>query len=197
MKELFVSMPDSLSMVMTQVNRADCVDFIASKMEAKVTNRFDRPSIVTHLTDDYARVQVSAQSTWEMRRLPLKDTVNVICMVTTVSGPVKDSHIRFYDTRWNELESSRFLSGRPVADDFFPVPDEARRGSLQDLRRKADVTFMQASLSEEAPVLSFTYTTPDYLNKEDGDKLKAYMRKTPIVYEWRDKRFVAKQEVPE
>ena len=41
-KTLFVNMPDSLSPLLTKVNRADCVDFLESKMKAQVENRFGK-----------------------------------------------------------------------------------------------------------------------------------------------------------
>jgi len=39
-KTFFKNMPDSLSPLLTAVNRADCIDFLESKMKAEVTNRF-------------------------------------------------------------------------------------------------------------------------------------------------------------
>ena len=35
-KTLFVNMPDSLSPLLTKVNREDCIDFLESKMKAQV-----------------------------------------------------------------------------------------------------------------------------------------------------------------
>ena len=81
LKEIFVHLPDTLSPILTPVNRADCVDFIASYMMARVTNRFNRTSEVKTLTDDYLLAQVTESSVWEMRRLPLNDCVSVVCWV--------------------------------------------------------------------------------------------------------------------
>ena len=44
MKDVFINMPDSISGVLTKVNREDCVDFLASNMKAQVTNLYDRQS---------------------------------------------------------------------------------------------------------------------------------------------------------
>ena len=41
-KTLFVNMPDSLSPLLTKVNREDCIDFLESKMKAQVENRFGK-----------------------------------------------------------------------------------------------------------------------------------------------------------
>ena len=66
-KTCFTNMPDSLSPLLTAVNRADFIDFLESKMKAEVTNRFGGKSEMTELTPDYIRVQVTPQSTWQMK----------------------------------------------------------------------------------------------------------------------------------
>ena len=83
-KTLFVNMPDSLSPLLTKVNREDCIDFLESKMKAQVENRFGKKSEMTDLGKDYIRMQMSAQSTWQMKVLALNDSTNVICTVSTV-----------------------------------------------------------------------------------------------------------------
>lgn len=194
LKDLFVHMPDTLSLVMSDVNRADCVDFLASNMKAQVTNRFNHTSEVKALTDDYLQAQVTKNSVWEMRRLPLRDSLSVICVVKTVKAPVEDSHIRFYSSDWQELPAVDFLPALPSADDFFQTPSPEKADSLNELRRKADITFIKASLSPKDNTLSFTYTTPDYLNREDREKIKPYLKSTPVVYEWREGTFVLREE---
>ena len=37
-------------------------------------------------------------------------------------------------------------------------------------------------VSEDKPIISFTYTTPDYLAKTEREKLVVYIRKEPVVY---------------
>ena len=78
-KTLFVNMPDSLSPLLTKVNREDCIDFLESKMKAQVENRFGKKSEMTDLGKDYIRMQMSVQSTWQMKVLALNDSTNVIC----------------------------------------------------------------------------------------------------------------------
>ena len=43
-KTLFVNIPDSLTPLLTKVNREDCIDFLESKMKAQVENRFGKKS---------------------------------------------------------------------------------------------------------------------------------------------------------
>lgn len=195
MKELFVSMPDTLSLILTPVNRADCIDFLASDMRARVTNRFNKTSEVTALTDDYLCAQVTESSVWEMRSLPLEDATSVICFIKTVKASAEDSHIMFFTQDWQPLPLRDFLPTLPAADDFFRTELEltqAQADSLNELRKQTYITFIKASLSPTDNTLSFTYTTPEYMNHEDREKIKAYLRETPITYIWENKHFIRK-----
>ena len=57
------------------------------------------------------------------------------------------------------------------------------------IRKKADMHLMKASLSKDDGSLTFIYTTPNYLNKEDQEKLLPHLRKEPIILRWQDGKF--------
>lgn len=187
-KTLFVNMPDSLSPLLTAVNRADCIDFLESNMRALVENRFGRKSEMTVLGEDYIRMQMSPQTAWQMKVLPVNDSTKVVCTVSTVCAPVCDSDIKFYTTDWKELPAEEFLSARPVMDDFFQAADSTNYDFI-NARRHADMLLMQAELSKEAPTLTFTLTTPRYMEKETAEKLKPFLRRS-IVYSWKDGKLI-------
>lgn len=190
LRSCFVDMPDSLSVLLTKVNREDFGDFLDSKMKAEVKNRFGRMSEMKTLTSDYLDLQLSAGSRVEMKLLPLNDSVKVICVVHTYSGPVEDSKVSFYDTKWQELPAARFLA-LPTEDAFYqPAVSPTDEETLRNLRAKADQFLCRAQLSETDSTLSFTYTTPRYLDEETARQLKPYLRATPIIYRWKDGRFV-------
>lgn len=187
-KTVFVNMPDSLSTLLTAVNRADCIDFLESKMKAKVENRFDRESEMTDLSKDYIRIRMTSQSIWEMKLLATSDTTQVICTVSTACAPVCDSSIRFYTTDWKELPVSGFISALPVMDDFFETPDSASAYDYNNARLQADMLLMKAELSTSGNTLTFSLTTPEYMEKEAADKLQPFIRR-PIVYTWKEGTF--------
>ena len=175
-KTCFTNMPDSLSPLLTAVNRADFIDFLESKMKAEVTNRFGGKSEMTELTPDYIRVQVTPQSTWQMKLLSVNDSTRLICTVSTVCAPACDSHIKFYTTGWEELPAASYLASLPNMDDFIvPASDTVDVYRYQDARLK-DAT------------LTFTFTTPDYMEKEAAEKLKPFLR-APITYTWKEGKF--------
>ena len=188
MKSVFIAMPDSITPLLTKVNKEDCVDFLDSQMKAAVKNRFDGTAEMKVLTEDYTLVQTSEIGTLEMKLLPINDSTKVVCMVKTVCASACDSDVRFYASDWSkELDAASFLQ-RPSADVFFlPNDTLSEEGTL--IRKKADMHLMKASLSKDEPTLTFIYTTPDYLNKEDKEKLLPHLRKEPVVLEWKDGKF--------
>ena len=110
LRSLFVAMPDSVLPLLTKTNRMDCIDFLDSNMKAEVKNRFNNTSELKVLTKDYLELQLTSQSSVEMKLLPMNDSVKVVCMVHTVCGPVCDSEITFYDTQWKQLPSKNFIT---------------------------------------------------------------------------------------
>ena len=188
MKSVFVAMPDSVTPLLTKVNREDCIDFLDSNMKAVVKNRFGNVAEMKVLTDDYVLMQTSEVGTLEMKLLPLADSTKVICMVKTVNVPVADSSVRFYTSDWSQqLDVKEFLQ-LPSMDAFF-LPNDSLKDEAILTRKKADMHLMKAQLSKEDTFLTFTYTTPDYLNEEDREKLSPHLRKEPIVLRWSEGKF--------
>lgn len=189
-RTLFVHMPDSLSPLLTAVNRADCIDFLDSKMRAVVTNTLGGKSEMTTLSPDYIRVQLTSKSTWQMKVLPLPgDTARIICTVSTAYAPAADSRFRFYTTDWRELPAADFLPALPAMSDFLSaVPDSADTPRLRDARRQADLLFLRADLQPDSTSLSWTLETPRYMAKEAAEELKPFIRRS-VVYQWQDGAF--------
>lgn len=188
MKSVFIAMPDSITPLLTKVNKEDCVDFLDSNMKAEVKNRFDGTAEMKVLTEDYVLVQTSEIGTLEMKLLPVNDSTKVVCMVKTVCASACDSEIRFYTSDWKqELDKKGYLQW-PDAGTFFLPKDSLSEEDVL-IRQKADMNLMKASLSKDNPTLAFIYTTPDYLNLEDKEKLKLHLRKEPVVLEWKDGKF--------
>ncbi len=188
-KTCFVNMPDSLSPLLTAVNRADCVDFLASDMKAQVTNTLGGKSEMTELTADYIRIQTTEQSSWQMKLLPLNDSTKVICVVQTACAPACDSHFKFYTTGWHELPAQDYLPATPAIADFIAeAADTTDVYEYQDARRQADLPLFKAELSKDDTSLTFILATPDYMAKDAAEKLRPYILPA-LTYAWRDGQF--------
>ena len=112
----------------------------------------------------------------------------MVCAVSTVCAPACDSHIRFYTTDWKELPADGFLPSEPHIDNFFTSSDSTDYDFI-DARLQADMTLMKAELSKEDETLTFTLTTPEYMEKETAEKLKPFLRRS-IVYTWKGGKFI-------
>ena len=188
MKSVFVAMPDSITPLLTKVNREDFIDFLDSNMKAEVKNRFGNVAEMKVLTDDYTLVQTSEVGTLELKLLPVNDSTKVVCMVRTVCASACDSDVRFYSSDWKEEFGADIFLQKPSVNAFFlPNDTISEEGAL--ICKKADMHLMKASLSKDDNSLAFLYMTPDYLNKEDKEKLLSYLRKDPIVLRWQDGKF--------
>ena len=188
MKSVFVSMPDSVAPLLTKVNKEDCVDFLAYDMKAEVKNRFGGTTELKVLTDDYLFLQITKNSSMEMKLLPVNDSTKVVCMVKTVCASACDSEVHFYTSDWmQKLSTADFLS-RPAGDVFF-LPADSVDEEYRLIRKEANVHLMKASLSKGDGSLTFIYMTPDYLNKENKEKLEPYLRKEPVVLKWQEGKF--------
>lgn len=188
-KTLFVNMPDSLSPLLSAVNRADCIDFLESKMKAQVDNRFGGKSEMTDLGKDYIRIQMTPLTTWQMKLLAVNDTTNIICTVSTACAPACDSHFQFYTTNWEELPASNFVT-IPSMDAFFVTPDSTAAYGFENALLQADMELVKADLSKVDSVLTFTLATLDYMEKETAEKLKPFLRR-PLVYVWKEGKFIS------
>ena len=188
MKSVFIAMPDSITPLLTKVNKEDCVDFLDSNMKAEVTNRFGKTAEMKVLTDDYVLMQTSSVGTLEMKLLSVNDSTKVVCMVKTVCAPICDSDIRFYASDWSkELDEKEFLQS-PIVDAFCLPNDIVTEESVL-IKKKVDMNAMKCSLSKDEASLTFIYTTPAYLNKEDQEKLLPYLRQEPVVLKWENGKF--------
>lgn len=188
MKTVFLSMPDSITPLLTKVNKEDCIDFLANDMKAEVKNRFGNVTEMKVLTDDYVLLQMTSQSTLEMKLLPLNDSVKVICMVKTVCASACDSEVHFFSSDWKQELSQKVLLQLPKAEEFFLAPDSIT-SAYQEFRKKANMDLMKVALSADDTSLKVLYTMLDCLNKEERKKWEGYVRKEPLVFRWENGKY--------
>lgn len=191
-KQYFVSMPDTILPLLTEINRADCIDFLESNMRAIVTNRLDGKSEMTKLSDNYIAMKISEQSNWQMKLLALNDTTQVICTVFTACAPACDSHIKFYTTQWEPLPTADYVQALPTLSDYLPQLNETDY-DIQTLNavKQADLLLVMMQLSADDNTLVCTLDTPRYMEKDAAQKLTPLLRE-PIVYMWESGTFVRK-----
>lgn len=183
MDAIFAAMPDQYVPQLENAWRKDLVDLYNSGKEAKLKNMMNGFSTLKKLTDDYLLLEVTERSSVEMKLLPLVNNTHVICMVTTVYGPVPDSQIEFFTTGWEPLHAADLIT--PVSTDWF-IKDGVDRNSISfvEATTRLDMDLVKYSLDPDNQTLTAEYTTPQYLGKQDRKKVEDYLKNEPKVYTW-------------
>lgn len=190
MRDWLVSMPDSVMPLLTKNNRLDFIDFYDAKMDAVVTNLLDGRASMDTLTADYALIRYTRSTDVALKLLPVNDSTEVLCMVTTVKVGVDDSRIAFFDAQWQPFEVAAYIA-EPIIEDF-----RSNQQDVSDVREwsKLDIFFRTYALSAERAELECALTTTDYLSKEERAELAPYLRKEPLKYRWTNGKFVRDEQ---
>ncbi|MCC8171060.1 MAG: DUF3256 family protein [Parabacteroides sp.] len=188
MAPLFAAMPDALVPQLEDAWRKDLIDLYNAGKEAKLKNTMNGFSTLQKLTSDYLLLQVSDNSTVELKLLPLVNDTKIIGMITTVDGPVPDSRIAFYSTDWKPLEASGLFT--PPASGWFIKEGVDKNGeAYRHAVSLLDMDLIRYRFSPDDLTLTATYTTPLYLSKKDRESVLPYLRETPKVYSWQKIHF--------
>jgi hypothetical protein len=188
MASLFISMPNECILQLEDAWRKDLVELYRAGKPATLDNTMKGRSTLVQLTPDYLFLQSSERSVVEMKLLPLINRTNIICVVTTVSAPVADSRVAFYTTDWNRLNASDIWT--PVTADLFIREDADRQSeAFLDALSRMDMDLIRYRLHAEDITMTAEYTTPEYLSKEDREKVIPFLKAEALVYHWKTGRF--------
>jgi len=187
-EEAFINMPDEMIVQLEEAWRKDLVDLYKSGKSATLDNMMLGKSTMKQLTDDYLLLQLTKYSTVEMKLLPLVNNTHIICMITTVSAPVADSHVSFYTTEWQPLPAAQLYD--PVTEEWFWKEDIDRSShQFMDARALLNIFLFKYSLSPDAPTLTCEYMTPAWLDEESRAIVMPFLKESPKKYEWKMNRF--------
>lgn len=183
MSTLFTGMPDSFLPQLETAWRKDLVELYHSGKEARLQNMVSGFSELKKLTPDYLLLQITERSTLEMKLFPLVNNTPIICVVSTVYGPVPDSRVSFYSPDWQPLTTDDLFT--PVAAGWFLKADiDKNSDAFLTAMTCLDMELIHYQLNPEALTITASYTTPLYLGDEEREKVIPYLKEDPKVYTW-------------
>ena len=166
-REVFKSMPDSLAPYLSMNNRLDMIDFMASKMDAVVTNALGGKSQLLALTDQYASLRLNESSEVILRLFDVPSLVDsipqVLCLIRTYGTDFRESSVTFYSCSWRQL---------PTAD-YFSAPEGTWLATLSDqdpiltLSRKSYFDSLLKEEHEEVIETSTSFKWDGHFVKKD------------------------------
>ncbi|MBO4893073.1 MAG: DUF3256 family protein [Prevotella sp.] len=115
--DFFREIPDAILPTLSENNRLDMLDFMASNMKAEVTNRLGGKSEMTLLTDSTLSIQMSKALKVDMLLLTPEtsadpESEDVICLIETfgIDSLSLESTVRFFTPTWQLLNEPPLLS---------------------------------------------------------------------------------------
>ena len=111
----------------------------AEKSEVLNNLQTSESRIIT-LEHDYMKIATSAGKTVELKLIAQGKKDSVLAVIETVSTPVKDSRLSFYDMKWKRLDTSKFIV-LPTLDDFIVA--KAPKHSRDELKRLVNFAMIE------------------------------------------------------
>ena len=107
-KDVWVSMPDSIAPYLNQKLRIECADLYEMGAKAEVQNLLKRTSKIETWAANYLQAQLSDACQLQLCILPCTEGDSLICMIKTFAGPEKESSVQMYSMQWQLLQTMSF-----------------------------------------------------------------------------------------
>jgi hypothetical protein len=186
-EKMFASLPESMSLTWTDINRLELMELYKAGLTTAVVNKLGDSCFLTGMTDDHLQVQES-QSSLDVIVLPLVNDSKIVCLIHTVCAPLCDSRLEFYTVNWKKLDNEVFITpaekAQFIKDGIDPCEQNVRNALIP-----LDISLMQFRYNPGSRELLQYYNTLQYLSAGDKEKATPYLKDAPIVFKWNRNRF--------
>ena len=172
LKDLFLRMPQEVCPVLSEYNRLELVDNQKNGKFMQTRNLLSKFTIMNELTDDYARMTVSPNSSKEMKMLTKSDGQRIIMVINTVrSDSIIDSSVRFYNTSWQPLTATDYMD-EPTSEQFRIISTSATTNELtivsyNPLALRVDGSDKPADITHTNKVMVWNTEENRFCNKKE------------------------------
>ena len=171
MREVWIDMPDSITMYLTKSMRTELADYVDMKVSAATKNAIGDTVRIDTLTSDYIAITLSESSKLEMKLLP-RDGSNIICMVRTYYGTAAESIISFWQLDWQQLPDISMPALENI--ELIKKPDSLSVTEFNKIKAMISPKMIEMRVSPDDNSLFLSYSLPD-VNKEDSELIKSIL----------------------
>ena len=171
MREVWIDMPDSITMYLTKSMRTELADYVDMKVSAATKNAIGDTVRIDTLTSDYIAITLSESSKLEMKLLP-RDGSNIICIVRTYYGTAAESIISFWQLDWQQLPDISMPALENI--ELIKKPDSLSVTEFNKIKAMISPKMIEMRLSPDDNSLFLSYSLPD-VNKEDSELIKSML----------------------
>ena len=190
LRELWISMPDSLAFTLNQSMRTELVELQEMGVKSEVTNVLGSNAVLDTLTRDFAQVRLSKAATLQLKLLPYdagKDSL--LCMVKTYAAPEKESEVLFFNQKWESLKPSDFFGSQSFDDilnSLIEKPDTMSEEKFEEIKAMLEPKMMSALLFQHENMIVFRLSLP-LLSAEEKKQVNAV--KVQRKFKWIGNKF--------
>lgn len=176
LKDLWVSMPDSLLPTLDRNLRLELVELEEMGVKPNVKNLLGEECDMDTLTNDYLECTTSKAARLQMIYLPSSAGDSVLCVIKTFRAPSKESEIRFYDQGWRQLPISSYLAKDQYALGCYikPKSDTMRVEEYEELKSKLEPVMYVTEYLPTAQAFRVQVSLP-LLSNEDKMKVQSIL----------------------
>ena len=171
MREVWIDMPDSITMYLTKSMRTELADYVDMKVSAATKNAIGDTVRIDTLTSDYIAITLSESSKLEMKLLP-RDGSNIICMVRTYYGTAAESIISFWQLDWQQLPDISMPALENI--ELIKKPDSLSVTEFNKIKAMISPKMIEMRLSPDDNSLFLSYSLPE-VNKEETEVIKSIL----------------------
>lgn len=146
MKDLLVSMPDSLLPYLDKNLRQEMPELQEMGVKAEVKNLLGENCVMDTLSTDFLQIRMSKLSTLQMKRLPAAEagSDSLLCVVKTFAGPEKESELYLFDQNWTPVDVGFDLN--TLATSLVLKPDTMSEERFVELKKIIEPQMVNATL---------------------------------------------------
>lgn len=184
MKDLLVSMPDSLVPFLDKNLRLELAELQEMGVKSEVTNLLGDTSVMDTLTNDFLQLRTSRVSTLQMKKLPVQGGDSLLCVVNTFAGPEKDSELWLYTQDWKPVPCTFDLQSKVGV--LVQKPDTMSEERFEKLKRMIEPNMVYAMLLQHENAIVLRPSLP-LLSEEDKKQVNAI--KMQRKFNWSGRTF--------
>ncbi|MDR1730272.1 MAG: DUF3256 family protein [Prevotellaceae bacterium] len=179
---------------LSQLNQAQRMELLTNqdKSDSVVINNYGGKARLLTLDNErnYIKIQTSEQGFFEAKKWTLKDSSSLFAMSFWVCSPACDGGISFFKNNYTPLMFDKNQFPSVEISDFFDRDSlAAKEISEADFKNRFDIFFVRFELQPNSCDILVINDNRTYMNQEDYQKLKPFLKGDCLTLIWKEGRF--------
>lgn len=178
-------MPTSIHHTIDSTARLDMTDLYRAGMKAIAPTLLGDTAQLIAMSDTYLLLRTSKASTMQIKCIKGKKK-SIYAIITTVDGPVPNSHIDLYNEKWQTIPLKKHF--KPLSVENFIEKSVNKEPTSSDIRNTIVIPAIQYTMNDSTNDIEATATFMQALDKESRERIAPHILPT-IQLQWNGKKW--------